>query len=57
MKFSDNLNQKVDTKLVKLDVLRPWVVKRITTILGMEDEVVVEYIFNQLEAERVSQDF
>lgn len=44
---------QVDTKKVNLDVLRPWVTKKITGILGMEDEVVVEFIFNQLEAEKV----
>ena len=34
---------------VKLDVLKPWITKRISEMLKMEDDVVVEFIFNQLE--------
>lgn len=34
---------------VKLDVLKPWITKRTTELLKMEDDVVVEFIFNQLE--------
>lgn len=39
-------------KKVHLDVMKPWIAERITTILGAEDDVVVEFIFSQLE-ERV----
>lgn len=35
--------------MVKVDVLKPWITKRVGELLGMEDDVVVEYIFNQLE--------
>lgn len=52
MKFADSLSLKVDTSKVDLDVLRPWVAKRVTDILGMEDEVVAEFVMNQLEADK-----
>lgn len=39
---------------VRLEVIKPWVTERITAILGIEDDVVIEYVFNQLEAEKVS---
>lgn len=39
---------------VKLDVLKPWIVKKITEILGWEDDVVVEFVVNQLEEHKVS---
>lgn len=39
---------------VKLDVLRPWISKKITDILHIEDDVVVEFVYNQLEEEKVS---
>lgn len=39
---------------VKLDVLRPWISKKITDILHIEDDVVVEFVFNQLEEEKVT---
>lgn len=37
---------------VELDTLKPWITTKITEILGFEDDVVIEFIFNQLE-ERV----
>ena len=40
----------MDTTRVKLDVLKPWIGKRVAEFIGMEDDVVVEFIFNQLEA-------
>ena len=49
MKFEDNLVKKVDMSKVKMDVLKPWITKRIYEMLKMEDDVVVEFIFNQLE--------
>jgi hypothetical protein len=38
---------------VKFDVIKPWITQRITELLGMEDDVIVEFVFNQLEAEKV----
>lgn len=38
---------------VSLDTIKPWISKRITKILGMEDDVVIEFIFNMLENEQV----
>ena len=37
---------------VELDTLKPWITQKITDVLGFEDDVVIEFIFNQLE-ERV----
>lgn len=34
---------------VKLDVLKPWITQKITEILKMEDDVVINYVNNQLE--------
>lgn len=53
MKFGDCLNKRVDMSKVKLDVLRPWISKKITDILHIEDDVVVEFVYNQLEEEKV----
>lgn len=38
---------------VELDTLKPWITQKITNVLGFEDDVVIEFIFNQLD-ERVS---
>ena len=53
MKFEDNLGVKVDMSKVKVDVLKPWITKRVYELLKVEDDVVVEFIFNQLEDEKV----
>ena len=37
---------------VNLDTIKPWVTRKITELLGFEDDVVIEFIFNQLD-ERV----
>lgn len=39
---------------VKLDVLRPWISKKITEYLHIEDDVVVEFVYNQLEDKVIS---
>lgn len=44
---------KVDMNKVKLDTIKPWIGKRITELLGMEDDVVEEFVNNQLEADNV----
>merc|ERR1712202_124616 len=49
MKFEDVLAKKIDMSKVKVDVLKPWITKRTTEMLKIEDDVVVEFIFNQLE--------
>jgi len=38
---------------VKLDTIKPWIGKRITELTGMEDDVIDEYVINQLEADAV----
>ena len=36
--------------------MKPWITNRLGELLGVEDDVVIEYVFNQLE-EKVSNDF
>ncbi|TPP60115.1 hypothetical protein FGIG_08916 [Fasciola gigantica] len=49
MKFGENLSQKVDMTRVNLDCIKPWIVKRVTELLNFEDEVVWDYVLNQLD--------
>lgn len=49
MKFPKEYEQHVDIKKVNLEVMRSWVAKRVTTLLGVEDEVVIAYVIEQLE--------
>ena len=39
---------------VKVDTIKPWIGKKLTEFLDIEDDVVVEFVYNQLDAERVS---
>lgn len=52
MKFSETLSKKVDMSKVKLDILRPWISSKITQLLKLEDDVIEEYVVNQLEEEQ-----
>jgi len=49
LKFSDQLNETVDMRKVKLDAMKPWIHEKLTEILGFEDDVVIDYAINQLE--------
>uniref|UniRef100_A0A8C9WNK0 Serine/arginine repetitive matrix protein 1 n=1 Tax=Scleropages formosus TaxID=113540 RepID=A0A8C9WNK0_SCLFO len=49
LKFAECLEKKVDMTKVNLEVIKPWITQRVTEILGFEDDVVIEFIFNQLE--------
>lgn len=51
-KFASILSKPVNIKKVNLDVMRPWITDQITTILGLEDDVVIEYVISLLESEK-----
>lgn len=34
---------------VNVDTIKPWIAQRITELLGIEDDVLVEFVYNQLE--------
>lgn len=48
-KFPDHYKEKVSMKKVSMDVMKPWIARRITELMGFEDEIVVEYCISQLE--------
>lgn len=39
----------MDTKKVKLQVIKPWVAKNVTELIGFEDEATIEYVMGLLE--------
>ncbi|KAG2206153.1 hypothetical protein INT47_003802 [Mucor saturninus] len=49
MSFPPEYDQKVDMKKVNLDVIKPWISNRITELLGLEDEIVIDYTCSLLE--------
>lgn len=38
---------------VKLDVIKPWITQQVCKLLGFEDDVVIDFVFNQLEERQV----
>lgn len=51
-RFPAMFDTRVDMERVNMQVMRPWIVERVEELLGLEDEVLVEYVMSQLEEER-----
>ena len=49
MKFPPEFDKKVDMRKVNLQVIRPWVTKKVIELVGIEDELVIEYAMGLLE--------
>lgn len=41
---------QVDMTKVNMDVMRPWITRKVTELLGFEDEVLINFIHGLLEA-------
>lgn len=52
LKFPAHFDTKVDMRKVELSVIKPWIARRVTELLGFEDDVVLEYASGMLEEER-----
>ena len=48
-----HVHTQVDLEKVNLDVIKPWITARITELLGIEDDVIIDFVFNMLENNRV----
>ena len=48
-KFPPEFDQKVDIKKVEIDLMKKWIAGKITSILGDEDDVVIDTCYNLLE--------
>mmetsp|Transcript_15344 Transcript_15344/g.43531 ORF Transcript_15344/g.43531 Transcript_15344/m.43531 type:complete len:202 (+) Transcript_15344:70-675(+) len=48
-RFPQHYTRKVDMSKVSMDIVKPWIAKRITELLGFEDEIVVQFCITQLE--------
>ena len=49
LKFPPVFKEKVDIKKINIQVLRPWISTQISSYLGLEDDVVIEYVYSLLE--------
>ncbi|KAH7408281.1 PWI domain-containing protein [Phaeosphaeria sp. MPI-PUGE-AT-0046c] len=48
-KFPPEFDKKVDIEKVNIDLMKKWIANKITTILGDEDDIVVETCYNLIE--------
>lgn len=53
-KFAPELDHLVDITKVKMDVVKPWIAKRATELLGFEDEVLINFINGLLEGKDIN---
>ncbi|KAL3829078.1 hypothetical protein ACJIZ3_017880 [Penstemon smallii] len=53
-KFAPELENLVDMTKVKMDVMKPWIAKRVTDLIGFEDEVLINFIYGLLEGKAVN---
>ncbi|CAF4456990.1 unnamed protein product, partial [Rotaria magnacalcarata] len=37
MKFPENIETKVDMSKINLDIMKPWITRRLEELLGLED--------------------
>jgi hypothetical protein len=50
MSFPAILSTPVDASKIRIEVLRDWVERTITALLGVEDDICIEYVFELLQA-------
>ncbi|CAI5506157.1 unnamed protein product [Closterium sp. Naga37s-1] len=50
-RFAKIFDKPVDMKKVKKEVIYPWIARRVTELLGVEDEVLINFIFSLLQDE------
>lgn len=48
-RFPEHFAKKVDISKVSMDVMKPWIARRITELLGFEDDIVVDFCVAQLQ--------
>ncbi|KAJ2260080.1 Serine/arginine repetitive matrix protein 1 [Coemansia sp. RSA 376] len=47
--FSSVLKKRVDMSKVNMEVIKPWISRKINELLGIDDEVLFEYVVNMLQ--------
>ena len=53
-KFAPELEHLVDMTKVNMEVMKPWITRRVTELLGFEDEVLINFIHSLLDAKVVN---
>ncbi|KAJ7164810.1 PWI domain-containing protein, partial [Mycena crocata] len=48
-KFPSNFDTKVDMRKVNLNVIKPWIAKKIVDLIGFEDDILIGYALELLD--------
>ncbi|KAJ2329243.1 Serine/arginine repetitive matrix protein 1, partial [Coemansia sp. RSA 2681] len=48
-KFNSILKKRIDMTKINMEVIKPWISRKINELLGIEDEVLFEYTVNMLQ--------
>lgn len=48
-KWPNSFSRSVDTSKIRIDAFKPWIQRRISELMGVEDDIVVEYCMSQLK--------
>ncbi|KAJ2439329.1 Serine/arginine repetitive matrix protein 1, partial [Coemansia sp. RSA 2424] len=48
-KFNSILKKRIDMTKINMEVIKPWISRKINELLGIEDDVLFEYIVNMLQ--------
>ncbi len=51
IRFPSCFSKKIALSKVNISVIKPWIARQLLSLLQFEDEVVLEYIFQYLDAE------
>lgn len=44
---------QIDMKKIQLEILKPYITSKLNAIIPIEDDVIIEYVFSQLEQSKV----
>ncbi|KAJ7980812.1 serine/arginine repetitive matrix protein 1-like [Quillaja saponaria] len=53
-KFASELEHLVNMTKVNMEVIKPWISRRVTELIGFEDEVLINFIHSLLDAKEVN---
>ncbi|KAJ1495523.1 PWI domain-containing protein [Baffinella frigidus] len=49
MKFPEEFATKVNLNMVHIDVMRPWVTKKVIQYVGFEDDIIINMVMAEME--------
>ena len=48
-KFPPEFNKRVDMGKVNKDIIRNWMAKKLPQIMGMDDDIIIDMVYNYID--------